>query len=181
MRVRVALGAVLLVVLAAVAATGVATAAPGNHLTCSGGFFDGNFDTAVFTPIHSGNYASITVTGVCNIDPNAVINVSGNIDVAPGGLLDAQSAPATITVGHNVTAGAGSLLGLGCQPSDTIGKFGAGVPCAGPMIRTGVHRHHHQRERHRHERERRSPARSSPPGVRRADGQRERDADRRKQ
>jgi hypothetical protein len=44
-------------------------------------------------------------------------------------VLDAQSAPSTITVGHNVTAGAGSLLGLGCQPSNTIGLF-AGVPCA---------------------------------------------------
>jgi hypothetical protein len=47
--------------------------------------------------------------------PDAVINVSGNINVAPGALFDAQSSPSTITVGHNVTAGAGSLLGLGCQ------------------------------------------------------------------
>ena len=131
MRFRVALGVMLVLALSAVAASGVATAAPGNNLICSGVFFDGDFNTAVFTPIHSGNYASITVTGVCNIDPNAVINVSGNIDVAPGGFLDAQSAPSTITVGHNVTAGAGSLLGLGCQPQNTIGKF-AGVPCADP-------------------------------------------------
>ena len=40
-----------------------------------------------------------------------------------------QSAPFTLTVGHNVTAAPGSLLGLGCQPSNTIGQF-AGVPCA---------------------------------------------------
>src|SRR3954447_8802979 len=52
-----------------------------------------------------------------------------NINVAPGAVLDAQSAPSTITVGHNVTAAAGSLLGLGCQPTNTIGMF-AGVPCA---------------------------------------------------
>jgi hypothetical protein len=32
-------------------------------------------------------------------------------------------------VGHNVTAAPGSLLGLGCQPSNAIGRF-AGVPCA---------------------------------------------------
>jgi hypothetical protein len=66
---------------------------------------------------------------VCNITPDAVINVVGNIDVAPGAVLDAQSAPSTITVGRNVTAAAGSLLGMGCQPTNTIGRF-AGVPCA---------------------------------------------------
>jgi hypothetical protein len=65
---------------------------------------------------------------VCNIVPGAEINVTGNINVAPGAFLDAQSATATITVGHNITAGAGSFLGLGCQPENTIGRF-AGVPC----------------------------------------------------
>jgi hypothetical protein len=44
-------------------------------------------------------------------------------------VLDAQSVPSTITVGRNVTAGSGSLLGLGCQPTNTFGMFG-GVPCA---------------------------------------------------
>ena len=68
---------------------------------------------------------------MCNIVPHAVINVVGNINVAPGGVLDAQSAPSTITVGHDVTAGSGSFLGLGCQPTNTIGMF-AGVPCADP-------------------------------------------------
>ena len=93
--------------------------------TCTGG----DFASGTFTSIPSGNYASITVTGVCNIVPDAVINVVGNINVAPGAVLDAQSAPSTITVGHNVTAASGSLLGLGCQPTNTIGMF-AGVPCA---------------------------------------------------
>jgi hypothetical protein len=41
---------------------------------------------------------------------------AGNINVLPGAFLDAQTAPSTITVLHNVTAGAGSALGLGCQP-----------------------------------------------------------------
>jgi hypothetical protein len=110
--------------------TGTAMAA-GSHTqrppayTCTGG----DLASGSFTSIPSGNYASITVTGVCNIKPDAVINVVGNINVAPGGVLDAQSAPSTITVGHNVTAGSGSLLGMGCQPSNTIGMF-AGVPCA---------------------------------------------------
>jgi hypothetical protein len=85
--------------------------------TCTGG------------EIPSGNYSSITVTGACSVPNGAVINVVGNINLAPGALLDAQSAPSMITVGRNVTAAAGSLLLLGCQPSNTIGMF-AGVPCA---------------------------------------------------
>jgi hypothetical protein len=104
MRFRIALGAVMVVGLCAVAATGVASAAAPNGYTCSGGSIPG------------GNYSSITVTGFCDVEPDAVINVSGNINVAPGAVLDAQTAPSTITVGHNVTAAAGSLLGLGCQP-----------------------------------------------------------------
>jgi hypothetical protein len=131
MRFRILFGAVMVVALSAAAATGlggvtgIASAAPGNNYTCSGG----DFASGTFTSIPSGNYASITVTGVCNIQPDAVINVTGNINVAPGAVLDAQSAPSTIIVGHNITAGAGSLLGLGCQPSNSIGRF-AGVPCA---------------------------------------------------
>lgn len=85
--------------------------------TCTGG------------QIPSGSYASITVTGVCDIQPDAVINVVGNLNVAAGAVLDAQSAPSTITVGRNVTAGPGSILGMGCQPTNFIGRF-AGVPCA---------------------------------------------------
>ena len=93
--------------------------------TCTGG----DFASGNFTSIPSGNYASITVKGVCNVVPDAVINVVGNINVAPGAVLDAQSAPSTINVGHNITAGSGSFLGLGCQPTNSIGTM-AGVPCA---------------------------------------------------
>jgi hypothetical protein len=128
MRFRIALGALVVVVLSAVAATGMASAAAGNSLTCTGGTFTGDPSTSTFTPINSGNYSSITITGVCQVQAGAVINVSGNINVAPGGLLDAQSWSSTITVGHNITAGAGSFLGLGCQPEGAIGRF-AGVPC----------------------------------------------------
>jgi len=81
--------------------------------TCTGG----DLATGTFTSIPSGNYASITVKGVCNVQPDAVINVRGNINVVPGAVFDAQSAPSTITVRHNVTAGPGSLLGLGCLPN----------------------------------------------------------------
>jgi hypothetical protein len=78
--------------------------------TCTGG------------EIPSGNYARITVTGACSVAADAVITVVGNIDVRPGAQLDAQSAPSTITVGSNVMAGAGSLLGLGCQPPSYTGN-----------------------------------------------------------
>jgi hypothetical protein len=97
---------------------GPAFAAPSNSApyTCTGG------------AIPSGNYASITVTGACGVQTDAVINVVGNVNVASGAIFDAQSAPSTITIGHNVTAAPGSLLGMGCQPTNTIGMF-AGVPC----------------------------------------------------
>jgi hypothetical protein len=94
----------------------VSSSAPAAY-TCTGG------------EIPSGNYAGITVTGACSVGDGAVISVVGNINVAAGAVLDAQSAPSTISVGRNVTAAAGSLLELGCQPPNTIGMF-AGVPCA---------------------------------------------------
>jgi hypothetical protein len=83
--------------------------------TCTGG------------DIPSGTYASITVTGACQVpaDGSDVIHVIGNLNVAAGAFFDAQSSPSTITVGHNVTAAAGSLIGLGCQPDGAH----AGHPC----------------------------------------------------
>src|SRR3954464_4807540 len=120
MKIRLALGAVMVV--AAIAVTGIASAARGNNLICSGG----DFGTGTFTPITLGDYSSITVTGACQVQAGAVINVTGNINVAAGAVLDAQSYSSTITVDHNITADAGSFLGLGCQPSDAIGRFAGG-------------------------------------------------------
>lgn len=98
-------------------ATGFAASAGASpSYTCAGG------------DIPSGTYASITVTGFCDVVPDAVINVVGNINVADGAIFDAQSAPSTITVGHNVTAAAGSILGLGCQPFGFVPH--AAHPCA---------------------------------------------------
>src|SRR5690242_20831650 len=97
--------------------TGIASAAPsGSPYTCTGG------------DIPSGIYSSITVTGFCDVAPDAVITISGNLNVAPGAFFDAQSAPSTITVGHNVTAGAASVLGLGCQPFGYVPH--AAHPCS---------------------------------------------------
>jgi hypothetical protein len=47
--------------------------------------------------------------------------------VLAGAVLDAQSAPSTITVAHNVTAAQGSIVGLGCQPLAYTGN--SAHPC----------------------------------------------------
>jgi hypothetical protein len=87
-----------------------AVSSPAPAYTCTGG------------DIPSGNYASITVTGFCSVPAGAIISVVGNVNVAAGAVLDAQSAPSTITVGRNVTGAAGSLVGLGCQPPSYTGN-----------------------------------------------------------
>ena len=96
--------------------TGVASAhGTARSYTCTGG------------EIPSGHYASMTVTGACAVAADAVIRVAGNVYVAAGAVFDAQSAPSTITVGRNVTAVTGSLLGLGCQPPSYTGN--SAHPC----------------------------------------------------
>jgi len=112
-----------------------AGAAPSTAYTCTGGSATGDDpSTWTWSTIPSGNYSSISVAGICQTAPDAVINVTGNINVAPGAALDAQSAPSTITVGHNVTAGAGSFLALGCLPDGQLlpgdPQPHAGHPCA---------------------------------------------------
>jgi hypothetical protein len=59
---------------------------------------------------------------MCSVTADAVISVVGNVNVAAGAMLDAQSAPSTITVGRNVTGAAGSIIGLGCQPPAATGN-----------------------------------------------------------
>ena len=86
--------------------------------TCTGGDF-ASMDLVAIPP---GNYSSLTVKGACYVPPYAEINVTGNVIVRAGAVLDAQTFPSTITVGHNVTAGKGSLLGLGCQPPSYTGN-----------------------------------------------------------
>jgi hypothetical protein len=127
MKVRILFGAAMMVAIGLVGGASVASAHP-SHMgpvayTCTGG----DFASGNLTPIPSGNYASITVTGACAVAPDAVITVVGDVNVAAGAVLDAQSAPSTITVGHNVTAAAGSLLGLGCLPNP-VGHT-TGHPC----------------------------------------------------
>src|ERR1700739_4824926 len=106
-----------------VGTTGVASAHPSSRwpmaYTCSGG--EVNFadpPTSTYGPdIPSGTYSSLTIEGLCEPAANAVITVIGNITVAPGGVLDAQGNPSTITVGHQVIGEPGSFLALGCLPN----------------------------------------------------------------
>lgn len=94
-----------------------AFAAPGGGAyTCEGG------------EIPSGAYSSITVNGPCSVGSGATITVKGGVTVNSGAMLDAQSAPSTITVGNHVSAGSGSFLGLGCQPNVDDWQFGPPVP-----------------------------------------------------
>ena len=97
-----------------------AMAAPGPApYTCGGG------------SVGTGTYASVTITGLCDVAPNAVINIVGNLNVAPGAFFDAQSSPSTITVGKNVTAGQDSIMGLGCQPFALFHPDGSPVTNSG--------------------------------------------------
>jgi hypothetical protein len=105
----VSAGAAALVLSGAAAASAKGTALA---YTCTGG------------DIPSGNYASITVKGACDVPADAVVNVAGSVYVAANAVLDAQSAPSTIRIGLNVTAVSGSILGLGCQPPSYTGNSG---------------------------------------------------------
>ena len=83
---------------------GPAVAVTPTAYTCTGG------------AVPSGTYASVTITGACQVKAGTVISVLGNVNVGANAVFDAQSYSSTITVGRNVIAGAGSLLGLGCLP-----------------------------------------------------------------
>ena len=140
MKFRIVRGVAVMVALFGVAAVGLfsaasAGAAPsGSAYTCTGGNFTGDPSTSTFTTIPPGHYSSITIAGVCNVQADAMYNVSGNLNVAPGALFDAQDVASTITVGHNVTAGAGSFLGLGCQPNDAHQRHPCGFEPDGTSV-----------------------------------------------
>jgi hypothetical protein len=75
--------------------------------------------------IPPGNYAAITVTGVCYA-PAGNITIARGLTIAPGALLDAvapgdptttPAVPAVVTVKGNVWVGQGAALLLGCSPN----------------------------------------------------------------
>jgi hypothetical protein len=111
-----------LIAVGLIAPPAIAAAPSAPAYTCTGG------------SIEPGPYASITVAGYCDVVPGGEYSIVGNLNVLAGAVFDAQSAPSMITVGRNVTAAAGSLLGLGCQPNfpgpPGVGK--SGHPCQAP-------------------------------------------------
>ena len=66
-----------------------------------------------------------------------MISVVGNVNVGANAEFDAQSYSSTITVGRNVIAGAGSLLGLGCLPGPA-GHPMLGHPCGDDPARSHI-------------------------------------------
>ena len=101
-----------LVVAGALSLSNAATAVPAPHryptaITCTGG------TSAAPNVIPGGTYASITVEGDCYVAPDTTITV-GNVNVAFGATLDAQSA-SVVNVGQDITAFPGSTLLLGCE------------------------------------------------------------------
>jgi hypothetical protein len=110
------LGALALAGAFALPASPALAAGASTAYTCTGG------------AVASGSYSSLTVTGPCGVVPDAVINITGNLNVAAGAVFDANTSPSTITVGKNVTVGAGALAFLGCQPASLVGN--SAHPCA---------------------------------------------------
>ncbi len=116
-------------VLGTLAVAGALALSGGSAIAAGSGMSKATAYTCAGGAIPSGTYASITVTGPapCSVAEDAVVNVVGNISVAAGAFFDAQSVPSTITVGHNVTGAADSLVGLGCQPPSLTGN--SAHPC----------------------------------------------------
>lgn len=112
---RLKIIAVTVIAGAAMFAAAPAVAAPSGPYTCTGG------------DIPSGTYSTLTIAGVCTVPEDAVITVTGNVIVNKDAVLDAQSAPSTITIGGNVVGLTGSTVGLGCQPPSLTGN--SAHPC----------------------------------------------------
>lgn len=110
-----------LIGIAAVAGALTLTASPAYAWSGAGAY------TCAGGDIPSGTYTSLTVDGSCSVAAGAMITVKGSVVVTRGAALDAQSAPSTITVWHNVTALGRSTLGLGCQPPSFTGN--SAHPC----------------------------------------------------
>jgi len=133
MKFRTLLAAVMTAAIATcvLGAASIASADSPKPYTCTGGARPG-FNPAAWTfvSIPSGTYSSLTVNGVCQVPPGAAIEVVGNVNVTAGSVLDAQTFASKLTVGGDVSAALGSLLGLGCLPNPP--DHTTGHPCVEP-------------------------------------------------
>lgn len=102
----------------ALAGASSANAAKGSsgaaNLSCSGGTID------------SGTYKNVTVTGACTVVDGAEVTILGNLVVGAGAMFDAQT-HSTVTIMKNVSAGPGSLFGLGCTEAHPCNDGQAGT------------------------------------------------------
>ncbi|WP_291522815.1 hypothetical protein [Branchiibius sp. NY16-3462-2] len=114
-------------VIGTMAATGALAMTGGAAMACGSGPGGSPGYTCTGGLVPSGTYSNLKITGQCGVADGATITVRGSVWVAANAAFDAQSAPATITVGGNVTASSGSLLGLGCQPASLVGN--SAHPC----------------------------------------------------
>ena len=81
---------------------GPAMAVTPTAYTCTGG------------AIPAGSYSSLTITGACQVEAGTTISVVGNVNVAPMRCSTRKASRRRSPSRRNVTAGPGSLLGLGC-------------------------------------------------------------------
>ncbi len=99
----------------------VASASTGSQgaWTCTGG------------SVPPGTYASITVTGICNVDAGNV-TVRGDVTIRTGGGLNAGFGGSDIRIGRDLVVLRNGLLVLGCEPvffvcfndpDQTVGTF----------------------------------------------------------
>src|SRR5579884_216291 len=114
MKIRLLLGAVVVVACSAavagglVAATDTASADPVYAPIC------GSEEATAGTAL-SGTYHHLTVHGIAYVESGATLDVSGDLRLAPGACLDAFSL-GTVHVGGDVKVGPRATLALGCAP-----------------------------------------------------------------
>jgi hypothetical protein len=113
MRFRILVGAIMMASLVTTATGlagtgGIASADPVHVPLC------GSNEATVGTAL-SGNYDNLTITKVAYVAKKALVNIRGNLTLAPGACLDAFSLGA-VHVGQNVIVEKGATLALGCAP-----------------------------------------------------------------
>ena len=129
--------AALVVPLSLVGPSSIAAAAPGST---SCGVAGGSPSS-----LPAGTYSSVDVTGACAVNAGNV-TVTGDVTLEPGAQFFAGfsssifGGPTGITVGGNVSVGAGALLILGCEPSEFCldsGTANVGETVDGTITATG--------------------------------------------
>jgi hypothetical protein len=123
-----------IVVAAAAASPGVASATAGGATTCHGG------------SIAPGTYSSLRVAGICALDAGNV-HVRGDVTILHGGGLNAGFGGSNLTVGHDLVLQSTALLVLGCEPEaficfndpdQTVGTLSTNDRVAGSLLSTGA-------------------------------------------